>query len=119
MKKLLALTAVVVSTFAMAGVAQAETGGQRNALAAAQNYLDTMPFLKSGLIKQLKFEHYSSADASWAAAHVHVSWNAEAVQAAKQYLETMSFSRSGLVGQLEFDGFTHAQASYGVSKAYH
>jgi hypothetical protein len=94
------------------------TAGQRNALASARDYLNTAAFSKSGLIQQLRYEHFSSSDARWAVAHVKVSWMAQAVKSARAYLDTQSFSRSGLREQLEYEGFTPAQAAHGVSVAY-
>ena len=117
MKKFLAVT-VVLAALSLAGSAQASTAGQRNALSSAQSYLSYSAFSKSGLVKQLKFEHFSSSQARWAVAHVRVSWNAEAVESAKSYLRYSSFSRQGLIEQLEFEGFTPSQAAYGVRTAY-
>jgi hypothetical protein len=94
------------------------TAGQRNALNSAESYLETQAFSKTGLVKQLKFEGYSIADARWAARHVEVDWNAQAVKSARDYLDTQSFSREGLTQQLRFEGFTHAQAEHGVAVAY-
>ena len=42
-----------------------ETAGQENARRSAESYLDTAAFSRSGLIKQLQFEGYSAADASY------------------------------------------------------
>jgi hypothetical protein len=39
--------------------------GQQNALRAAKQYLDTQPFSRTGLIKQLTFSGYSDADATY------------------------------------------------------
>ena len=75
-------------------------------------------FSMKGLIKQLKFEGYSKADATFAVNHVHVDWNAEAVEKAESYLDMSSFSKSGLVTQLKFEGFTPAQAQRAANKAY-
>jgi host cell surface-exposed lipoprotein len=118
MKKLLALTIVILAALSLAGAAQASTAGQRNALSTAQSYLRYQAFSKSGLVDQLEFEHYSHSQARWAVAHVRVSWYRQAVKSAKSYLRYQSFSRQGLIEQLEFEGFTHSQAAYGVSKAY-
>jgi hypothetical protein len=118
-KKSLAVVIVVLAALSLASSAQASTAGQRNALHQAQSYLQISAFSKSGLVDQLKFDHFSGSDARWAVAHVRVSWNAQAVKKAKSYLQISSFSRQGLIEQLEFDGFTRSQAAYGVRKAYH
>jgi hypothetical protein len=95
------------------------TASQRNALQAAESYLEYTAFSKTGLEKQLKFEGYSSSAARYGATHVDANWYHQAAKAAKSYLEYTSFSKSGLQQQLEFEGFTSAQARFGVRKAYH
>ena len=100
------------------------TSGQKNALEAAQNYLDTMPFSKAGLIQQLSSsagDGYPKADATFAANHVGADWSEEAVEAAQNYLDTMPFSKAGLIEQLSSsagDKYTRAQARYAASKVY-
>ena len=92
-----------------------ETAGQSNARRTAQSYLKIMAFSRSGLIKQLEFEGYSNADATYGTDAQNADWNAQAAKMAKSYLNTMPFSRSGLIDQLIFEGFSQAQAEYGVS----
>jgi hypothetical protein len=96
-----------------------ETLAQKNARKSAESYLDgPMAFSKSGLIKQLKFEGFSKADAGYAVDAIDPNWNKQAAKSAKTYLDgPMSFSKSGLADQLEFEGFTDAQVAYGVEKA--
>lgn len=96
--------------------AKAGTVSQQNALRAAGDYLDFKAFSRMGLIKQLEFENYSTADATWAVDRVTVNWNEQAAKAAKDYLDFKAFSRAGLIDQLIFEGYTPAQAEYGVSK---
>lgn len=91
------------------------TTGQKNALAKAKQYLNLMPFSRSGLIKQLEFDKYSTEDATFAADNCGADWNEQAAKKAQSYISLMSFSRQGLIDQLKFDGFTQAQAEYGVS----
>lgn len=97
--------------------------GQENALEAAQNYVDMMPFSKAGLIEQLSSSagnQYPLTDAQYAAEHVDADWNAEAVEAAKDYVDLMPMSKAELIEQLSSDAgskFTHAQAVYGANKA--
>lgn len=90
------------------------TTEQSNALRTAENYLDTMPFSKKGLIKQLKFEGYSDEAANWAADHCGADWMKQAEKAAESYLDLMGFSRSELIKQLEFEGYTSKQAAHGA-----
>jgi hypothetical protein len=94
-----------------------ETTGQANARASSESYLDNMAFSRSGLIKQLKFEGFSKADATYAVDAVDPNWNKQAAKSAKTYMDNQSFSASGLQDQLEFEGFTAAQVAYGVTAA--
>ncbi|WP_405160654.1 Ltp family lipoprotein [Nocardia sp. NBC_01499] len=91
---------------------------QGNAIRSAQQYLDYSAFSRSGLIHQLEYEGFSTADATFAVDSLNVDWNEQAAKSAKQYLEYTSFSRSGLIDQLVYEGFTRAQAEYGVNAAY-
>lgn len=96
--------------------AKAGTLSQQNALRSAGSYLDFTAFSRTGLIKQLVFEKFSTPDATWAVDRVTVDWNEQAAKSAKSYLEYTSFSRASLRDQLIFEGFTAAQAEYGVSQ---
>ncbi|MDQ0094828.1 Ltp family lipoprotein [Paeniglutamicibacter psychrophenolicus] len=96
--------------------AEAGTVSQQNALRAAENYLDYTAFSRKGLISQLKFEDYSTKDATWAVERVKVNWNEQAAKAAENYLDYTAFSRNGLIEQLIFEGYTRKQAEFGVSK---
>jgi hypothetical protein len=116
-KKIGALLSVAMVSLSLVGGASAGTPGQNNALRSAKQYLQFTAFSRSGLIHQLKFEGYTTAQAQYGAAHATTNWSAQAVKSAKQYLQTSPFSRSGLIHQLEFEGFTPAQATYGVGKA--
>jgi len=93
------------------------TAEQENAIGAAGDYLDYAAFSRSGLIKQLRFEGYSNAAATFAVDHITVDWKEQAYLSAVAYLDYTHFSRSGLIKQLKFEGFTTAQATYGVKKA--
>lgn len=96
--------------------AKAGTVSQQNAMRKAGSYLGFTAFSHTGLIGQLEFDKFSTEDATWAADHITVDWNAQAVKKGKSYLSFTSFSHSGLVDQLTFDGFTPEQAEYGVSQ---
>lgn len=91
------------------------TTGQKNALAKAKDYLSIMAFSRSGLIKQLEYEKFSTEDATFAADNCGANWNEQAAKKAQDYIDMMSFSRQGLIDQLKYEGFTQAQAEYGVS----
>ena len=94
------------------------TSAQENAVASAQDYLDTSGFSAKSLTEQLTFEDYSQADATYAVDHVGADWNAEAVESAQSYLDMSSFSAQGLTEQLTFEGYTPEQAQHAVSQVY-
>lgn len=89
--------------------------GEQSALRAAKQYLSFSALSWQGLIQQLEFDGFSTAEATYAANSVAADWNQQAAKAAKQYMSFSALSRSGLYEQLTFDGFTPAQAAYGVS----
>ena len=92
--------------------------GVANAARSAKSYLNYSAFSRSGLIKQLAYEGYTTKETTAAVDSLDVDYNAEAVESAEDYLNYSSFSRSGLVDQLEYEGFTPAQAEHGASQAY-
>ncbi|AYA27548.1 hypothetical protein C6369_001370 [Rhodococcus rhodochrous] len=94
------------------------SSGQRNAVRAAQQYIEVMAFSRSGLIDQLEYDGFSTEDARYAVDGLQVDWNRQAARSAAQYLEVMSFSLWGLIEQLEYDGYTTAQAQYGANAVY-
>lgn len=98
------------------------TPAQDNAIAKAKSYLGFTGFSKQGLIKQLEYDKFSTADATFAVEQIEatggVNWNEQAVKKAKSYLSFTSFSKDGLINQLEYDGFTPSQAQYGANVAY-
>lgn len=104
--------------------AEEMTTEQENAIRAAENYLELMPFSKQGLIEQLSSpagDDYPEDVARFAVEHIEsdVDWNEQAVKAAESYLDLMSFSRSGLIEQLTSDagdGYTREQAEYAADQ---
>ncbi|MCV0403791.1 MAG: Ltp family lipoprotein [Chloroflexi bacterium] len=111
-------TAAPVPTEQAANPDPGLTNGQRNAIESAESYLAFSAFSESGLVDQLEFEGYSTADATFAVGSLDVDWNEQAAKSAAAYLEFSSFSLPGLIEQLEFEGFTAQQATYGANKAY-
>src|SRR6478752_5089829 len=73
------VTAVTSVSVSLQGL----TSGQANAIRSAKTYLRISGFSRSGLIKQLKFEGYSTRNATYAVDHITVSWNAQAYRSAK------------------------------------
>jgi hypothetical protein len=59
-----------------------ETAGQENARRSAESYLETSGFSRSGLIKQLKFEGYSTEDATYGVDAISPDWNEQAAKTA-------------------------------------
>jgi len=94
--------------------APALTVSQENAIRKAESYLDYTAFSRSGLIEQLEYEGFSTADATFAVDSLDVDWMEQAAKKAADYLDYSAFSRSGLISQLEYEGFTHEQAVYGA-----
>ena len=90
------------------------TTAQQQAVRSAKDYLDFTAFSRSGLVEQLEFEDFSTADATFAVDNIDVDWTAQAVRSAEEYLDFTAFSRSGLVEQLEFEGFSNADATHAV-----
>ena len=89
--------------------------GQQQAVESAQSYIDMGGFSRTGLVEQLVYEGFSSADAEFAVNYINPDWNAQAAQSAKSYIDMGGFSRQALIEQLVYEGFTQAQAAYGAS----
>ncbi|WP_207637170.1 Ltp family lipoprotein [Anaerovorax odorimutans] len=96
------------------GTQTSVTLGEKNALAKAKSYLESMSFSYSGLIKQLEYEGFSSIEATYGADNCNANWDEQAAKKAKTYMESMSFSRDSLIQQLKYEGFTDSQAEYGA-----
>jgi hypothetical protein len=92
-----------------------ETVGQENARKSAKSYLDYQAFSRSGLIKQLEYEGYTTEEATYGVDALGADWNDQAAKSAKSYLEYQAFSRTGLIEQLEYEGFSNEQATFGAS----
>lgn len=107
----------VPTTQAFAG-----TRSQEQAVRSAQSYLRSSAFSKLGLVDQLEYEQFSTADAMFAVeyleAHGEVDWKVEAVRCGQSYLRSSSFSLASLTEQLEYEKFTPAEAAYGAQAAY-
>jgi len=109
-----ATTTTLPRTTTTTTVALIETVSQRNARRSAQSYLNIMAFSRTGLIKQLEFEGYSTLDATYGVDAQNANWNNQAKKSAQSYLDIMAFSRTGLIKQLEFEGYSTSEAAYGV-----
>lgn len=94
--------------------APAMTTSQANAVRKAESYLAYQAFSRTGLIKQLQYEGFSAADATYAVDHVTVDWTEQADKKAAEYMRYQAFSRSGLIKQLQYEGFTADQAAHGA-----
>jgi len=92
-----------------------ETVSQKNAVRAAQSYLNYTAFSRDGLVAQLEYEQFSHADAVYGADNSGANWNEQAAKAAKSYMGYSAFSRGSLIEQLKYDKFTQAQAEYGAN----
>jgi hypothetical protein len=115
---LIALATAALLVISAAGSAQASPASQQQAVQSAKQYLGMGGFSRTGLIKQLEYEHFSEDDATYAVDNITVDWNQQAAKSAKQYLSMGGgFSHDGLVNQLTYEGFTESQAEYGASAA--
>lgn len=85
-----------------------------NAKTKAKEYLKYMAFSYDGLLKQLKNDGFTQAEAKYGVDTCGANWNKQAIRKAKEYLDCMAFSYNGLVKQLKYEGFTAKQAKYGV-----
>gem|GEM_PF-3553503 len=92
------------------------TVSQEQAVRMAKDYLDYTAFSKSGLIDQLKYEGFSTKDATYAVENITVDWQEQAVKMAQDYLDYTSFSRQGLIEQLTYEGFSKEHATYAVGQ---
>lgn len=110
-------TAVATKAAPPSPTAPKLTASQQQALVMAREYLAAQAFSRPGLIKQLQYEGFGAADATYAADAVGADWTAQADAMAKDYLSAQAFSRSGLIKQLEYEGFTAAQAQHGATAA--
>lgn len=91
------------------------TVSQKNALSKAKSYLSHTAFSHDGLVDQLVYEQFSTADATYGADNVGADWNQQAAKKAESYMSHSSFSRGGLIDQLEYEKFTPDQAAYGAT----
>ena len=98
-----------------APVAPLLTLGQEQAVRKAEEYLAYTSFSRTGLIAQLEFEGFETADATFAVDSLTVDWNEQAALKAQEYIEFTSFSKESLTEQLLFEGFSQAEADYGVA----
>lgn len=95
---------------------------QEVARVAAEQYLQTMPFSKAGLIEQLSSDagsKFPKEDAIAAVNSLNVDWKQQAAKAAQQYLDTMPMSCDALINQLASEAgskFTQEQATYGAKQ---
>ena len=114
---LIALAAAGVLLFGSVTAAQATPISRAQAVRKAHEYLQFSAFSLKGLVSQLKFEGFSTSDATYGASHSGANWMKEAAAKAKEYLQSQAFSRSGMIAQLNFEGFTSSQALYGARAA--
>lgn len=106
---------VVLETTTKTAPARSGSISQDNARSAGANYLEISAFSRSGLIDQLEYEGFSTAEATAAVDSLNPDWNEQAAKAADEFLAVSPFSRSSLIDQLVYGGFTESQAEYGAS----
>ena len=92
-----------------------ETVNQQNARIKAMQYLQFSAFSRKGLIQQLEYEGFNTADAEYGTDAQNADWREQAAKKARQYLQTSAFSKLGLTNQLLYEGFSVEEAEYGVA----
>ena len=92
----------------------AATENQQKALDKANEYVDTLPLSRKGLIKQLEYDGYTTDVATYAADNCSANWNKEAKEMAEQYMDSPTYTYKDMVQQLETEGFTKEQAKFGA-----
>ena len=92
----------------------AATENQQKALDKANEYVDTLPLSRKGLIKQLEYDGYTTDVATYAADNCSANWNKEAKEMAEQYMDSTTYTYKDMVQQLETEGFTKDQAKFGA-----
>jgi Host cell surface-exposed lipoprotein len=110
----LAAGVLTVSLLGAVTAAHATPISRANAVRLAKEYLQSQAFSRKGLVSQLKYEGFSTSDATYGASHSGANWMKQAVRVAKEYLQSQAFSRRGMVEQLEYEGFTPSQALHGA-----
>lgn len=94
------------------------TDRESMALNKAKSHLSSAPISRASLIKLLKADGFSSAEAAYAAENCSADWYKQAEKAAEKHLSRYPFYLSLLVEQLELDGFTSDEAQHGAAAAY-
>lgn len=92
----------------------AATENQQKALDKANEYVDTLPLSREGLMKQLEYDGYTTDVATYAADNCSANWNKEAKEMAEQYMDSTTYTYKDMVQQLETEGFTKDQAKFGA-----
>ena len=96
MKKILLLVLPVLAAAGLFGsvtAAHATPVSRANAVAKAHEYLQSEAFSFKGLVGQLKYEGFSTSDATYGVSHSGANWTKEAAAKAKEYLQSEAFSR--------------------------
>ncbi|MDR3344101.1 MAG: Ltp family lipoprotein [Oscillospiraceae bacterium] len=112
------ISAAPTTTAKVTKPAATESAETRNCRKKAEQYLKTLSFSKTGLVKQLVYEGYSKTIAQNAVDNLDVDWKKQCALKAEQYLKTSAFSKAGLRTQLEYEGFTSSEIDYGIEAAY-
>ena len=86
------------------------------ALKQAKSDLKSSSFSYVGLIDQLEYSGFTTAEAKYGTDNCGADWMEQAAKQAKSYLKIFDLSRKGLIDQLEYDGFTYEQAVYGAEQ---
>ncbi|OKL48180.1 hypothetical protein BSR28_00235 [Boudabousia liubingyangii] len=87
---------------------------------SAKQYLESIPFSRSGLIHQLTYNgEFTEAEATQAVDSLNVDWNEQALRKAQEYVDSgMGLSKKGIAKMLsekDIAGFTEEQTEYAIA----
>lgn len=91
--------------------------GKQNALKQAKSYLSLMTFSRQGLIEQLKYDEFTTEEATYGVDNCGADWKQQAKSKVKAYLEEDNLNKEQLMSLLLYEGFTNEEAEYGISAA--
>ena len=101
------------------GYSTYDTYDRSSAESRARSYLQSGSFSRLGLIKQLKYEGFSEAEAERVVDRCGADWNEQTLKTANSYLNLSGgFSEDGLRRQLKYEEFTEEQVSYAMNRCH-
>lgn len=87
---------------------------KKEALEAAEHYLNIDSYSRGGLYYQLQSDGFTAEEAQYAVDNCGADWYDEAAQAAAVTLKYNNYTREELIDSLIADGFSEPEAEYGA-----